>query len=50
MIDAELNMTHQQTVRITGVAKNTVAKLLIELGAACTVYMDRAMRDPCRRI
>ncbi len=38
-------------MRITGVAKNTVAKLLIELGAACTVYMDGAMRDlPCRRI
>ena len=26
------------TVRMTGVAKNTVAKLLIDLGAACTKY------------
>lgn len=27
---------HRTTVRITGVAKNTVAKLLVELGTACT--------------
>lgn len=41
----------RSTVRMTGVAKNTVAKLLIELGAACTVYMDGAMRNlPCKRI
>jgi IS1 family transposase len=41
----------RSTVRMTGVAKNTVAKLLVELGAACTVFMDGAMRDlPCKRI
>lgn len=44
-------MSIRSTVRITGVAKNTVAKLLVELGAACTVYMDGAMRNlPCEKI
>jgi IS1 family transposase len=44
-------MSIRSTVRITGVAKNTVAKLLVELGAACTVYMDGAMRGlSCQRI
>jgi len=39
------------TVRMTGVAKNTIAKLLIELGAACSEYMDKTMRDlPCKTI
>jgi IS1 family transposase len=39
------------TVRMTGVAKNTVAKLLIELGAACAEYLDRALRNlPCKRV
>jgi IS1 family transposase len=36
---------------MTGVAKNTIAKLLIELGAACSEYMDKAMRNlPCKNI
>ncbi|MEK7992433.1 MAG: IS1 family transposase [Planctomycetota bacterium] len=39
------------TVRMTGVAKNTIAKLLVELGAACSAYMDKAMRGlTCKRI
>lgn len=39
------------TVRMTGVAKNTVAKLLVELGAACADYLDRALVNlPCKRI
>jgi IS1 family transposase len=39
------------TVRMTGVAKNTVVKLLVELGAACSEYQDRVMRNlPCRRV
>lgn len=39
------------TVRMTGVAKNTVAKLLVDLGAVCSEYQDRVMRDlPCSRI
>ena len=32
------------TVRMTGAAKNTVAKLLVELGEACREYQDRALR------
>lgn len=31
------------TVRMTGVAKNTIAKLLAELGAACAEYLDKAL-------
>jgi IS1 family transposase len=39
------------TVRITGVAKNTVTKLLVELGAACSEYQDRTLRNlNCKRI
>ena len=41
----------RSTVRMTGVAKNTVAKLLVELGAACTEYQYRVLRNlPCKRI
>jgi len=39
------------TVRMTGASKNTVAKLLVELGAVCAKYMDDNMRNlPCQRI
>lgn len=39
------------TVRMTGVAKNTIAKLLIELGAACSDYLDEALVNlSCRRV
>jgi IS1 family transposase len=39
------------TVRMTGVAKNTVVKLLFELGAACTKYQDETLRNlPCKRL
>jgi hypothetical protein len=39
------------TVRMTGASKNTIAKLLVELGAVCTKYMDENLRDlPCQRI
>src|ERR1043165_6977726 len=41
----------RSTVRMTGAAKNTVAKLLVELGAACDRYQDGALRGlPCKRI
>ena len=41
----------RSTVRITGAAKNTVVKLLAELGAACLDYQDAAMVDlPCKRL
>jgi IS1 family transposase len=36
---------------MTGVSKNTVTKLLLDLGTVCSIHMDRAMRDlPCQRI
>lgn len=36
---------------MTGVAKNTIAKLLVELGAACSNYMDKNLRNlKCERI
>jgi IS1 family transposase len=33
------------TVRITGVAKNTVVKLLVEAGYGCAEFQDKAFRD-----
>jgi IS1 family transposase len=37
------------TVRMTGAAKNTVTKLLIDLGEACSAYQDLALRElPCK--
>lgn len=39
------------TVRMTGVAKNTITKLLAQLGQVCSEYQDEVMRDlKCRRI
>src|SRR5687768_16783897 len=36
---------------MTGVAKNTIVKLLVELGAACTRYQDQTLRNlPCKRL
>jgi IS1 family transposase len=41
----------RSTVRLTGVAKNTVTKLLVEIGAACSEYQDRNLRNlSCRRL
>lgn len=41
----------RSTVRMTGASKNTIAKLLVELGAACSAYMDKAMRNlPCKNV
>lgn len=41
----------RSTVRMTGAAKNTVAKLLVELGGACDRYQDGALRGlSCKRI
>lgn len=33
------------TVRMTGVAKNTIVKLLVELGDACARYQDATLRN-----
>lgn len=39
------------TCRMTGAAKGTVAKLLVDLGAACKKYQDEHLRElSCRRI
>jgi len=39
------------TVRMTGVAKNTVLKLLVEIGSACSAFLDERMRNlQCRRL
>jgi IS1 family transposase len=38
-------------VRMTGTSKNTVIKLLEDVGTACANYQDEVMRDlPCRRL
>ncbi len=39
------------TVRMTGVAKNTILKLLVELGAVCAAYQNETLRElPCKRV
>lgn len=39
------------TCRMLGFSKNTVVKLLVELGDACIAYQDEALRNlPCKRI
>lgn len=44
-------MSIRATVRVTGAAKNTITKLLVELGGACSVYQAAAFYDlPCTNI
>lgn len=39
------------TVRMTGVAKNTIVKLLLDVGTACLEYQDKRLRNlKCKRI
>jgi IS1 family transposase len=39
------------TCRMTGASRNTVLKLLSDMGVVCSVFQDRVMRDlPCERI
>jgi len=41
----------RSTVRMTGVSKNAISRLLLELGSACTKYQDGTLRDlPCKRL
>jgi IS1 family transposase len=41
----------RSTVRMTGVAKNTIAKLLVELGAACSEFLNNALVNlPAKRV
>jgi IS1 family transposase len=35
----------RSTARMTGAARNTITTLLVELGAACSDYQDRALRN-----
>jgi IS1 family transposase len=44
-------MSIRATVRITGAAKNTVTKLLIDLGEACSAYQHETLVElPCKTI
>lgn len=44
-------MSIRATVRVTGAAKNTIVKLLTDLGEACTEYQDGALTNlGCRRV
>src|ERR1700681_4377765 len=39
------------TVRMTGVSKNTIVKLLQEIGLTCSEYQDKVFRNlTCKRI
>jgi IS1 family transposase len=41
----------RSTSRMTGVARNTITKLLVELGDACSEYLNTALVNlPCQRI
>ena len=41
----------RSTVRMNGVAKNTVIKLLVDIGTACAAYQDTHLVNlPCKRI
>lgn len=41
----------RSTVRITGVAKNTVAKLLVDIGQVCSEYQDKVFVNlKCKRV
>jgi IS1 family transposase len=44
-------MSIRSIVRMTGASKNTVAKLLVDAGLACSDYQDRAFRElPCKKL
>ena len=41
----------RSTARLTGTAKATVLKLLVELGEFCSIYQDHVLRNlPCKRV
>ena len=44
-------MSIRATVRATGVAKNTITKLLVDLGAACSYAANELLVDlDCKRV
>lgn len=41
----------RSTVRMTGVAKKTVMRILVEVGEVCAIYQDQAFRNlRCKRL
>jgi IS1 family transposase len=41
----------RSTARMTGAARNTITTLLVQLGAACSAYQDRVLRNlPSKRV
>lgn len=41
----------RSVARMTGTSKNTVLRLLVELGGFCSIYQDHRLTDlPCRRV
>lgn len=41
----------RSVARMTGIARNTITDLLVDLGTACAEFQDAALRDlPCRRV
>ena len=41
----------RSTERMTGIHRDTIMRLLVEVGAGCAVLMDEKMRElPCRRV
>jgi IS1 family transposase len=44
-------MSIRATTRITGAAKNTITKLVVDLGEACSDFQDRTLVDlPCKTL
>ena len=40
----------RSTVRMTGIAKNTIVKLFEEIGSVCAEYQDKTLRDLIRTL
>src|SRR5690242_20048419 len=41
----------RSAARMTKIARNTIAKLVVDLGRACQEYQDKALRNlPCKRL
>ena len=44
-------MAIRAIVRVTGISKNTVTRLLVDAGKACNAFQERTLRNlPCKRI
>src|SRR6266702_1787722 len=41
----------RSVARMTGIARNTIMKLIVDLGRACHEYQDKTLRNlPCKRL